>query len=165
MEQTQTSILERQESATFIRPFDQSTRPERRSALIAHELARLDVDIAALSEFHYSEEGRLREGGADYTFYWSGKSTEERNISGVGFFVRDFTITKLTNLPIGHSDRVISMRLTFSVQQYATFFIVYAPTLQPDPAGICFCIQTYAAFFVTFQLMTKLSSLPIAMPE
>ena len=55
------------------------------------------------------------------------------------------------------------MRLPLSVQQRATLFNIYAPTLQPDPAGNKICIQTYAAFFVTFQQMTKLSSLPIAM--
>ncbi|XP_072048860.1 craniofacial development protein 2-like [Amphiura filiformis] len=51
-----------------------SGRPERRSALIAHELQRLDVVIAALSEVRFLEEGSLKEHGAGYTLYWSGKS-------------------------------------------------------------------------------------------
>ena len=37
-----------------------SNRPERRSALIAHELPRLDVDIAALSKVHFPEESSIR---------------------------------------------------------------------------------------------------------
>ena len=111
-----------------------SNRPERRSALIAHDLARLNIDIVALSEIRFSEEGCLREHGAGYTLYWSGKSQEERRLSCVGFMVRDSIATKLTNLPIGHSDCIISMRLPLSVQQHATFFSVYAPTVQADPA-------------------------------
>ncbi|XP_037790205.1 uncharacterized protein LOC119585608 [Penaeus monodon] len=39
---------------------DDSNRPERRSALIAHELSRLDVDIAALSEVRFHDVGSLR---------------------------------------------------------------------------------------------------------
>ena len=111
-----------------------STRPERRSALIAPELASLNIYIVALSEIRLSEEGCLTEQGAGYALYWSGKSPEDRCLSGVGFMVRDSIATKLTNLPIGHSNRIISMRLPLSVQQHATFFSVYAPTLQADPA-------------------------------
>ena len=47
-----------------------SCRPERRSALIAHELSRLNIDIAALSEVRFSGEGSLQEHGAGYTLYW-----------------------------------------------------------------------------------------------
>ena len=38
-----------------------SSRPERRSALVAHELSWLDVDIAALSKVRFPEEGCLKE--------------------------------------------------------------------------------------------------------
>ncbi|VDL98473.1 unnamed protein product [Schistocephalus solidus] len=34
-------------------------RPERRTALVARELARYKVDIAALSETRFSEQGQL----------------------------------------------------------------------------------------------------------
>ena len=34
-------------------------RPQRRSALVAGELARLDIDIAALSETRFAEQGSL----------------------------------------------------------------------------------------------------------
>lgn len=37
-----------------------SNRPERCSALIAHELSRLNVDIAALSEVRFPEEDYRR---------------------------------------------------------------------------------------------------------
>ncbi|BHF83769.1 hypothetical protein SprV_0902691500 [Sparganum proliferum] len=38
-----------------------SDRPERRTALVARELARYKVDIAALSETRFSEQGQLEE--------------------------------------------------------------------------------------------------------
>lgn len=41
-----------------------SVRPQRRSAL---ELAKLNIDIAALSEDCFPEEGSLAEHGAGYT--------------------------------------------------------------------------------------------------
>ncbi|VDL86527.1 unnamed protein product [Schistocephalus solidus] len=44
-------------------------RPERRTALVALELARYKVDIAALSKTRFSEQGQLEEVGAGYTFF------------------------------------------------------------------------------------------------
>ncbi|BHF73889.1 hypothetical protein SprV_0401697300 [Sparganum proliferum] len=55
-----------------------SNRPERRRALVARELARYKVDIAALSETRFSEQGQLEEVGAGYTFFWSGRPKAER---------------------------------------------------------------------------------------
>ena len=40
---------------------DSEDRPQRRSALVARELARLDIDIAAHSEVRFTEQGSLRE--------------------------------------------------------------------------------------------------------
>ena len=111
-----------------------SCRPERRSALIAHELSRLNIDIAALSEVRFSGEGSLQEHGAGYTLHWSGKPETERRLSGVGFMVRNSIASKLENQPTGHSDRIISMRLPLWNQQYATLFSVYSPTLKAEPA-------------------------------
>ena len=111
-----------------------SCHPERRSALIAHELSRLNIDIAALSEIRFSGEGSLQEHGAGYTLYWSGKPETERRLSGVGFMVRNSIASKLENQPTGHSDCIISMRLPLWNQQYATLFSVYSPTLKAEPA-------------------------------
>ena len=111
-----------------------SNRPERRSALIAHELARLSIDIAALSEVRFPEEGSLKEHGAGYTFYWSGKPAAEKRLSGVGFMVKDCIASKLEHLPTGHSDRIISMHLPLHGNQFLTLFSVYAPTLLAEPA-------------------------------
>ena len=46
-------------------------RPERRTALVAMELEKYKIDIAALSETRFSESGRLDDMG--YTLFWSGK--------------------------------------------------------------------------------------------
>ena len=111
-----------------------SWRQERRSTLIAHELSRLNTDVAALREVRFSGEGSLQEHGAGYTLYWSGKPETERRLSGVGFMVRNSIASKLENQPMGHSDRIISMRLPLWNQQYATLFSVYSPTLKAEPA-------------------------------
>ncbi|BHF85716.1 hypothetical protein SprV_1002888800 [Sparganum proliferum] len=47
------------------------TRQERKTALIAREQARYKVDIVALRETRFSEQGQLEEVGAGYTFFWS----------------------------------------------------------------------------------------------
>nr|VZI45130.1 unnamed protein product [Spirometra erinaceieuropaei] len=54
-----------------------NNKPERRTALVARELARNKVDIAALSETRFSEQGQLEEVGAGYTFFWSGRPRAE----------------------------------------------------------------------------------------
>ena len=41
--------------------------------------------------------------------------------------------SKLKNLPSGHSDRIMSMRLPLENKKYVTLFSVYAPTLQAEP--------------------------------
>ncbi|CAI9737122.1 Hypothetical predicted protein [Octopus vulgaris] len=58
-----------------------SSRPERRSALIAHELSRLNIDIAALSEVCFADESGLKERDAGYTLFWSGKPSSEKRIN------------------------------------------------------------------------------------
>lgn len=42
--------------------------------------------------------------------------------------------SKLTSLHVGHSDRLMSLRLAFQGNQFATIIRVYAPTLMADPA-------------------------------
>nr|VZI32260.1 unnamed protein product [Spirometra erinaceieuropaei] len=50
-----------------------SNRPERRTALVARELTHYKVDMVALSETRFSEQGQLEEVGADYTSFRSGR--------------------------------------------------------------------------------------------
>ena len=111
---------------------DSEDRPQRRSALVASDLARLDIDFAALSGVRFAEEGSLREDGAGYTLFWSGRDKDERRLSGVGFMIKTSIARKLQNLPVGHSDRMMSLRLRIQDNKFATVLSVYAPTLQAE---------------------------------
>ena len=71
-------------------------RPERRTALVARELAHYHVDVAAHSETRRANEGQLTEDGGGYCFFWSGRSSEERREAGVGFAIRPHLISKLS---------------------------------------------------------------------
>ncbi|XP_047470214.1 craniofacial development protein 2-like [Penaeus chinensis] len=108
-------------------------RPGRRSALVAHELLRLNIDIAAVREVRFAGEGSLHEHSAGYTLYWSGKPEAKGRLYGMGFMIRSTIASKLENLPTGHSEQIISMRLPLWNEQHATMFSVYAPTLQAAP--------------------------------
>ena len=59
---------------------DSEDRPQRRSALVARELAQLDIDIAALSEVCRAEQGSLTENRGLYPF-WSGKNKDNSLVS------------------------------------------------------------------------------------
>ena len=50
--------------------------PEGRSSIVASELDRCYIDIAALSVVWFSDAGYTRE-DASYTIFWSGKSDGE----------------------------------------------------------------------------------------
>ena len=111
---------------------DSKDRPKRCSALVARELAWLDIDITALSEVRFAEQDSLREDGAGYTLFWSGKNKDERRLSRVGFKIKTSIARKLQNLPVGHSDRIMSLRLPIQANKFATVFSVYAPTLKAE---------------------------------
>ncbi|BHF65406.1 hypothetical protein SprV_0200841600 [Sparganum proliferum] len=66
-----------------------SNRPERRTAPVARELVRYNVDIAALREARFSEQSQLKEVGTDYTFFWGGRPRAERCAAGVAFAIRN----------------------------------------------------------------------------
>ncbi|VDL93202.1 unnamed protein product [Schistocephalus solidus] len=66
-----------------------SKRPERKTALVARELARYKVDIAALSETRFSEQDQLEEVGDGYTFFWSDRQKAEQRDAGVAFAIRN----------------------------------------------------------------------------
>ena len=53
-----------------------SDRPERRNALVTHELVRYNVQIAALSETRLAEEGQQTEQPESYKFFWIGSGQD-----------------------------------------------------------------------------------------
>lgn len=104
-------------------------RPKRRTALLAIELKRYDIDIVALSETRLANDGQITEVNGGYTFFWKGKSGEESRESGVGFALKTSLVNKLEELPLGSSDRLISLRLPLQGGRYVTVISVYAPTM------------------------------------
>ncbi|BHF79472.1 hypothetical protein SprV_0702259200 [Sparganum proliferum] len=113
-----------------------SNRPERRTALVARELPRYKVDIAALSETRFSEQGQLEEVGAGYTFFWSGRPRTERRDAGFAFAIRNDIVGRLPCLPQGINDRLMSLRLPLQWGgKFATIISAYAPPMtSPDAA-------------------------------
>ena len=106
-----------------------ANRPERRTALVARELARYKIDIAALSETRLANEGQLTEVGGGYTFFWSGRSEEERREAGVGFAIKNHLVRNLTKLPKGVNDRLMTLQMPLNGKRHATLISAYAPTM------------------------------------
>ncbi|XP_048577995.1 craniofacial development protein 2-like [Nematostella vectensis] len=104
-------------------------RPQRRTALVAKELARYNIDIAALSETRLADEGSLTEQTSGYTFFWKGKAAHEDRIHGVGLAIRTSLLKELPDLPTGVNERLMKLRLPLCYKRYATIISAYAPTL------------------------------------
>ncbi|VDL94513.1 unnamed protein product [Schistocephalus solidus] len=112
-----------------------SNWPERRTALVARELVRYKVDIAALSETRFSEHDQLDEVGAGYTFFWSGQPKAERRGAGVAFAIRNGNVGRLPCLPQGINDRLMSLHLLLRGDYFATIISAYAPPMTSSDAA------------------------------
>ena len=110
-----------------------SDRPQRKTALVGREHERYKVEITALSETRLAEEGFLKEVGAGYTFFWSGRKKEERREAGVGFAIKSHLVSKLSGLPKAINDHLMMLRLPLSDKRHATIVSAYALTMtNPD---------------------------------
>nr|VZI22455.1 unnamed protein product [Spirometra erinaceieuropaei] len=105
-----------------------TNRPERRTALVARELARYKVDIAALSETWLSEQGQLEEAGSGYTF-WNGLPKARRRDACVAFAIQNDIVGRLRCLQQGINDHLMSLRLPLRGGKFATIVSVYAPPM------------------------------------
>ncbi|XP_062841273.1 uncharacterized protein LOC134300780 [Trichomycterus rosablanca] len=105
------------------------TRPERRTALIAKELSRYSIDIAALSETRLADEGSVAEPKGGYTFFWKGKAQEEERIHGIGLAIKSSLLKQLPDLPSAISERLMRLRFPLSASRHVTVISAYAPTL------------------------------------
>lgn len=74
------------------------TRPEKLTALIACELQRHSVGIAALQETRLPDESQLTEAGRCFTFFSKGNLASERMTCGVNFAIRTDLVRKLDRL-------------------------------------------------------------------
>ena len=102
-------------------------RPESRTALGGRELARYDVEIAALSETRFAETGQILEVGARYTFFWRGRGKEERreSVGLVGFAIKSKLVKKLPSLPNG----IDNPEPPFCKEVHTSIMSVYAPVM------------------------------------
>ncbi|KAJ8029776.1 Craniofacial development protein 2 [Holothuria leucospilota] len=108
-------------------------RPERRTALIARELKRYQVDIAALSETRFADKRQLTEIGGGYTFFWSGRPSTERRKARVDFAVILQIVNKLAKLPERVNDRLMTLQLPLGKKKNAIIISAYSPTMtNPD---------------------------------
>ena len=107
-------------------------RPPRRTALVASELKRYDVDIAALSETRFAGEDSLTEVGEGYTFFWRGLQENEPRRHGVGFAIKSSLLRVLPENPVGISERLMTLRLPLVKNRHCTLLSVYAPTLTSE---------------------------------
>ena len=129
---------------------DNDNRTERRTAIIASELARYNIDIAALAETRLSGEDQLEETGSGYTLFWSGKPEGERRDAGVGFAIRSSLVDRIER-PTGVNERIMRLRLPLASGRFTSLISVYAPTLVSPEEDI-------VAFYTA--LSTLLSSIP-----
>ncbi|BHF61109.1 hypothetical protein SprV_0100408000 [Sparganum proliferum] len=121
-----------------------SNRPKRRTALVARELARYKVNIAALSEIRSFEQGQLEGVGAGYNFR-SGCPKAERRDAGVAYAIRNDIVRRLSCLPQRINDRLMSLRLPLRGGNFATIVSVYAaPITSPDAAKNKFYVDLHA---------------------
>ncbi|XP_047483378.1 uncharacterized protein LOC125035191 [Penaeus chinensis] len=104
-------------------------RPERRTALVAKELSRYNVDIATLSETCFADKGQLTEHGGGHAFFWRGHSTTERREAGIGFAIRSHLARKLAKLPESINDRLMSLQLPLENKKSMTLISAYSPTM------------------------------------
>ena len=106
---------------------DNDKNPGRKTALIALELEGYNLDIVALSETRFADEGQLSEepklsqDNPGYTFFWNGKELSEERRNGVGFAIKRNIANNLESLPRGVSDgHNLLMFLVFILLYYVT---------------------------------------------
>ncbi|BHF73752.1 hypothetical protein SprV_0401683500 [Sparganum proliferum] len=117
-------LTDSQESSLLLLDNPRSCRPERKTTPVARELARYKVDIAALNETPFSEQGQL-EMSAGHTFFWSGRPKTEQRDSGVAFVIWNI-VERLPCLPHGVNDRLMSLHLPLRGAKLAPIISVYA---------------------------------------
>ena len=100
-----------------------TNRPERRTALVAIEPVKYNIDIAVLSETRFHASVSLNY--LEYSFYWSGKPNSERRETGIGFAIKRGIVAKLTEMPHPVSDRIMTMIIPLTKDRNATIVSAY----------------------------------------
>ena len=97
--------------------------------MIAKELARYRIYIAALSETGLADEGIMKEDGGGYTFSWRGKPEAEDRLHGVGLAIRTGLMKSIPNLPAGINERLMKLHLPLTKCLHLTIISAYASIL------------------------------------
>lgn len=120
----------------------------RRSAIIAKELNKYNIDIAALQETHLKDSGQFEEKSEGYTYLWSGCAEGEENHYGVSICVRSDLLKKgVITETCCYSDRMMSIKI--NEQSTETVLVCcYAPTLNDD-------VNTIEAFYENLESVIK----------
>ena len=87
------------------------------------------TDTKSRPQTRLAEEGLLKEVGAGYTFFRSGRKKEERREAGVGFAIKSHLVSKLSGHPKGINDHLMTLRLPLSGKRHATISSAYASTM------------------------------------
>jgi len=109
-----------------------SERPECRKALVCEELARFNIDVAALSKTRLAEDGNITEVGSNCTIFWKEKGTEDLRIHGVGFAIRSQLVGQHNLVPTTSNDRIMTILLLLIQKSFLTLILMHAPTLTSE---------------------------------
>ena len=101
----------------------------KEQALVAQELTKYKIDIAALSKTRLVDEASITEDLGCYTFFWKRYPQNESRIEGVGFAIRNGLLRPLSDDPFGISPRPMKLKTKLSNYRYATLPSCYDPTL------------------------------------
>ena len=100
----------------------------RKTVIINNELLRVKVDIAVLQETCIAGQSSIKEN--DYTFFWHGKSMDERREYGVGFAVK-YALLQSVEVGSDGNKRNTTLRL-HTKKGIATLVCVYVHTFYSD---------------------------------
>ncbi len=78
------------------------------------------MDITALSETRLLGKGSLREEKRGYTFFWRGYPHGGKHQHGVGMAIKNSLLSSLAEIPIGVSERLMTLRIPLAKSRYAT---------------------------------------------
>ena len=99
---------------------------------MAKELKRFNIDIAALQESRLEGEGMLTEHGGGYSFFWKGREPGQNRMHGVAFAIKTEMLPKLAEHPIPFNERLMTLKVNLTNNQYVTILNAYAPTMDQE---------------------------------
>lgn len=84
--------------------------PER-IAYVARGLNNFNFDIVTLGEIRRAGEGYLKKEQDQYTFFRKELVHGQPRIHGIGFAIRNGLLAKMTELPMGINERLMTLRI------------------------------------------------------